>query len=239
MSAPAGRNVSRWTVVVSVVLGVAVLGGLTAFIGQATGPKPTPVIDTITSDSTVTIEEAPNVTSSTAPMEPQSMPALGGAGAHGVMSAVPGRPAKAVSIGSGISVPVAKGWKVKGQTKTSVALGGDAALLTFLQAKLAPGLIAGEIAQNYIQEQLANDVQGLSASDPVPVDWAPSSVASSAIVLYEGSLVSQQGNVPVVGYVGVFTRFDGVTVLAEYMQGEGSKATASAAAMVKGTVKKM
>ena len=220
------RDTSAWTVIMTVIVGVLVLGGVTYFIGQVTAPATvTPNLADTTGD-TGTVDEPADPTGTTTDFgigEPLSAPALGtmggGAGRVGTAVRVPAQSAGSVSLAGGITVPVPSGYTVDqaSTTKASTMMTGDGAAIAVYLAKLKPGAIATAVVQDYVQQVIAPDVQGIKVGKAQAASLKLPSIASAGGIVYEASLVTQQGSAPIYGVIFALIRYDGVVALIDTM----------------------
>ncbi len=230
--------------IVGVVVGILALGAVFFFVGRAVagGGESEPVAVPTEAPGVLTPIPAPTQPS-VEPIPSQSAPAP----APGTPSPIPSQPSsepipttpapqpapepapepapqpgpasgETVDIGAGVTVAVPSGWEAGQLDGGGVVFAGTGGLAGLYLISVDPGVTGTDVASYWIFEVVSEQIAGLEVGqiESLPTEGSPS-VISAAKVNYTGTVVTQQGSIPVSGGVFTAVRGDGISLLMDVL----------------------
>ena len=232
--------------IVGVVVGILALGAVFFFVGRAVGgggePEPVAVpteapgvLTPIPAPTQPSVEPIPSQPApapgnpSPIPSQPSSEPIPTTAAPQPAPEPAPApapepdpQPGPAsgqtVDIGAGVTVAVPSGWEAGQLDGGGVVFAGEGGLAGLYLISVDPGVTGTDVASYWIFEVVSEQIAGLEVGqiESLPTEGSPS-VISAASVKYTGTVVTQQGSIPVSGGIVTAVRGDGLSLLMDVL----------------------
>ncbi|MEZ5116111.1 MAG: hypothetical protein R2737_07575 [Candidatus Nanopelagicales bacterium] len=235
-SQQARSRLNPWVLVGAVVVLVLVAGGVVLLLARSGGPvqaasvaspsataEPTgePTPSPISDQPTPTSEPLPTEEPTEFPTEEPTVQPTEEPTDLGVTETPTPEPTvpdgELVDFGGAVTFVLPPGWQVDQIDQGNAALiSSDEAMALILTRAGFQKSTAEDVLAQYVQGALSEQIEGLKLAEVVPLQSNSANIVSAALQEYEGSLVSQQGSVPVQGVMFALLRQDGVVALADF-----------------------